>query len=80
MAYALLRDSWPVAKKQHRCIWCGEGVLAGEKYYREQSIYEGQMQNHAWHEECIEDARETLHNGDDEFLPYSNERPERTKP
>ena len=24
MSYQLIRETFPVARKQHRCIWCGE--------------------------------------------------------
>lgn len=78
MSYALLRDSWPIARKKHRCIWCGEFILVGEKYRREQSVYDGEFQNHAWHPECNTDAQDYfLEFGDEEFSAYSAERPKR---
>lgn len=75
MSYSLLSESWPVAKKQHRCIWCGEPVLVGEKYRREKSVYCGEMQNFAWHHECDDEAKEEFLHGDNEFVAYSADRP-----
>lgn len=73
--YTLLADSWPVARKPHRCIWCGQQIEAGEKYRCERSVYDGEMQDHAWHAECDADAAEQFRHGEDEFSPYENERP-----
>lgn len=75
MTYALLSESWPVARKQHRCIWCGEPIPIGEKYRREYSVFDGHFQNHAWHSECDDDARDYFSSGEDVFIPYSAERP-----
>lgn len=77
MSYTLLSESWPVARKQHRCIWCGQRIEPGEKYRRERSVYDGAMQDHKWHPECdeqfgIECAAE---GGNLEFSPHDNERP-----
>lgn len=76
MSYTLLSESWPVARKQHRCIWCGQHIEPDEKYRRERSVYDGEMQDHKWHPECDEDFKAGLAAGDDaEFTPYSAERP-----
>jgi hypothetical protein len=78
MSYALLSDTWPRARKQHRCIWCGEPIAVGETYRHERSVYDGAMQDHKWHRECDADFRESLDDGgDEEFLPYSAPRPAR---
>lgn len=76
MSYTLLSESFPVARKQHRCIWCGEAILPGEKYRSERSVFEGDMQNHKWHLECDEAATAEWSEGADaEFSPHDNERP-----
>ena len=75
MSYTLLSESWPIARKQHRCIWCGQHIEAGEKYRRERSVYDGDMQNHKWHQECNAAAAEYFRQGEDEFSPHENERP-----
>lgn len=76
MTYALLAESFPTARKRHRCIWCGQHIAPGEKYRREKSVYDGEMQDFKWHPECAEaqqeEGRET---GEWEFSSYENERP-----
>ena len=74
MGYTLLSETRPIARKDHRCIWCGEKIPKGEQYVAERSVFDGDMQNHHWHQECLEDVHE---NNDTawEFMPYSNERP-----
>jgi hypothetical protein len=74
--YTLLAESFQVARKRHRCIWCGESILPGETYRRERSVYDGEMQNFAWHPECSEAAcAEWMEGADAEFCPHENERP-----
>lgn len=77
MSYTLLSQTTPKARKEHRCIWCGETILKGKQYTAERSVFDGEMQNHHWHPECLEDCR--LENSDEceyEFLPYEHVRPE----
>lgn len=45
-----------IARKPHRCIWCCWPILAGSRYFRERSVYDGSWQNFAWHEACRKDA------------------------
>lgn len=77
MSYTLLSESFPTARKRHRCIWCGQYIEPGDKYRRERSVSDGDMQDHKWHPECdeqfgIECAAE---GGTMEFSPHDNERP-----
>lgn len=75
MGYNLLSKTEPKARKDHRCIWCGQAIPKGTKYVSERSVYDGDMQNHHWHFECWSDAQ---HNNDEpewEFTPYSYDRP-----
>ena len=75
MYYTLISESFPVARKQHRCIWCGEMILAGTKYCHEISKYDV-LQDHRWHQECQKASFKYFLNGDGpEFSPYENERP-----
>lgn len=68
------------AKKPHRCIWCGEGIAAGESYQDERSVYDGAHQTHRWHPECLADAQgDWADGGDTEFTPWSAPRPEQIK-
>lgn len=76
MSYTLLSKTHPSARKQHRCIWCGEAILKGDKYFHEKSIYDGGFQNHKWHPECWSDSQKFfLEFGEEEFSAYDNERP-----
>lgn len=80
LTYQLIRESTPVARKPHRCIWCGEAILVGVKHWHEISKYDV-LQNHRWHQECREASCEYFLNGDGpEFSPYENERPMKEAP
>lgn len=71
MRYELIRESFPVAAKDHRCIWCGETILKNTKHRYEISRF-GDLQNHRWHLECNEAA--DFSDGP-EFEAYENQRP-----
>lgn len=75
MSYTLLSETKPIARKDHRCIWCGQKISKGERYVAERSVFDGDMQNHHWHNECLADARENS-DYEWEFMPYGNERPQ----
>ena len=75
MGYSLLSEKTVAARKPHRCIWCGEPIATGETYVRERSVYDGNMQNFAWHPECRRDS--IVHfQYEEEFEPYENARPD----
>lgn len=74
MSYTLIRESFPVARKPHKCIWCGQGIPVGELHRHEVSRYD-ELQNFRWHLECDRDAAAWFGSGEEEFLPYSNDRP-----
>lgn len=77
MCFEVETTTYPIARKEHRCIWCGELILKGEKYTRQKGRFEGEWCDNPWHNDCwdgsMEDARregETcLH-----FTPHENER------
>lgn len=50
--------------------------MIGEKYYHEASLFEGDFQNHHWHDECISCFREDI--SEMEFDPYCNDRPKKS--
>lgn len=79
MSYTQLSDSSPVARKQHRCTWCGQAIPKGEKYVRVSGIFDSELQVNKFHSECDEACREEAHHwgGDFEFIPGDNERPTR---
>lgn len=72
MNYVLIRESFPIARKAHQCIWCGEMILPGKVYRRELSRF-AEVQNFAWHIECFDSA--DFSEGP-EFAAYENERPQ----
>ena len=41
MDVVLLKDSYPVARKEHRCSLCGGVIKPGEKYHRQTLVYDG---------------------------------------
>ena len=67
----------PVARKDHRCAWCGHEIVAGMKYYRYTGMFEGEFQNWAMHLEC-EEAYRLDDPYNDGFSMYDNERPTKT--
>ena len=77
--YELIFESSPKARKTYRCIWCGEVIENGEKHRHEISKYEGNLQDHRWHDECTSAASEFFHQegGESDFEPYVNERGQR---
>jgi hypothetical protein len=50
---------YPKANKEHKCIWCGEGILKGEVHYQFKGKWEGEWQNWRMHKECIDAANKT---------------------
>jgi hypothetical protein len=59
------------AIRKHICTWCGELINVGEMYQRESSIYDGEFQNHKWHNECLQACNKYVGMGDSEFCPHS---------
>ena len=65
-----------LARKAHRCIWCGQAIEAGSTYKDERSVGDGRIQRHRWHPECLADQGRLCREwGEDEFTPWENERP-----
>ena len=49
-----LNKSFPTARKEHKCSWCGDTIKVGEKYERSTLIYDGQIYDWLCHLECRE--------------------------
>ena len=73
MSYEQIDSTKPIARKEHKCIWCAEPIVKGEKYYHDISKFDGTLQNHHWHLECVDAFWKD--NYDNEFEAYQNERP-----
>ena len=63
-----------IARKQHKCTWCGEAIAKGESYWKWKSAGDAWFTS-KMHPECrepfVEDWR--LY-GDGKYCPYSNDR------
>jgi hypothetical protein len=81
VSYTELTRETPKARSPHKCTWCGEQILSGERYVRISAIFDGEFQTSKFHDECndacLEEAR--YEGGNFEFFPYDNERPSKHK-
>lgn len=80
MSYNLISSEVRKARTPHRCIWCGQPIIAGETYRHERSTFCGEFQVQDWHPECDAAFAEIVHaeGGEAEFDPWSNDRPSPT--
>ena len=53
-----IKDSHPIARKEHICELCGCRINKGQKYYRQTNVYDGCIYDWIEHEECREIASE----------------------
>ena len=47
-----IKESNPIARKEHICNFCGGKINKGQKYYRQTNIYDGCIFEWIEHEEC----------------------------
>lgn len=40
------------ARKEHKCVWCGEKILKGEKHTKRAYVMEGEFVHDRLHSEC----------------------------
>lgn len=57
-----ISTTYPVARKEHQCVACGDPILIGTKHCYDIGIYHGDFQANRWHTECYEFAAETAEN------------------
>ena len=55
-----IKDSHPIARKEHICELCGCRINKGQKYYRQKNVYDGRIYDWIEHEECREIASELV--------------------
>lgn len=41
-----------ICRKPHLCVWCGEGIGAGEKAHYSSGVHYGEFHSNYWHPEC----------------------------
>ena len=63
------------ARKQHRCMNCGEPIEIGTKYKRWMSVDDGKASSNVMHPECLDDLNKAYGSGYFEYTLYSGERP-----
>ena len=51
-----IKDSHPIARKEHICELCSCKINKGQKYYRQTNIFDGRIYDWIEHEECREIA------------------------
>ena len=54
----MLKESHPIARKEHLCGLCGCKINKGQKYNRQTNIYDGYIYDWIEHEECCQIASE----------------------
>ena len=47
-----IKDSHPIARKEHICELCGCKINKGQKYYRQTNVFDGRIYDWIEHEEC----------------------------
>jgi hypothetical protein len=48
----MLDYRWVTARKPHDCHECGRKVVNGERYYREKTVYDGDIETHKTCADC----------------------------
>ena len=69
--------SYPVACKQHRCVFCYFPIATGEQYTQQTGFFEGHAFRNRFHKECWKALSD---DGDFEFSPGSGDPPDRLQP
>jgi hypothetical protein len=75
MSWTFLSESTPVARKDHKCSWCGQPITKATRYIYSSGIWEERVVVNKTHPECDEAAAEDYRMYGEGFMPYENERP-----
>lgn len=76
MSWTCLSDAPRVARKEHKCTWCGQPISPGERYQYSSGVFEGEFVTNSLHPECDKAAQEDYAQTGEGFSPYENERPQ----
>lgn len=63
----VLRQEKPVARKEHRCLFCGAVIKKGEKYQHNVYVTDGEIDDQRMHL-CCEDAVAEFFDPYDDYL------------
>ena len=58
MSWQSISESTRKARKEHKCVWCGEPILIGESHLVSTGTFEGRFQSNRYHDECRGPAAE----------------------
>lgn len=62
--------TYPKARKDHVCVYCGGPIPTGEGYTQVEGFYDGRPFRNRFHHECARAwATESAQTGSDEFIP-----------
>lgn len=75
MSCETIAETWQVAKKEHRCSWCGQQIPIGERYLRSRVVFEGDPQTNKLHSECADAAADDYREWGEGYMPFEQERP-----
>jgi len=64
---SLLKESYPKARKMHKCQWCGKLIEPGDIYYRYTMKWDGEMQDTCMHLECAEASSKGMESWEEEL-------------
>ncbi|MFG6426029.1 MAG: hypothetical protein K1W14_06485 [Muribaculaceae bacterium] len=48
----ILKESQPIARKEHTCMFCGGKIAKGQKYFRQTNVIDGELGDFICHTEC----------------------------
>lgn len=54
----VLKNIKPIARKEHKCMFCGGAIPIGVKYDKQICVYDGSVYDWVTHEECSNIAHE----------------------
>ena len=75
MSWYHLRDEDVKARKNHRCILCGEDILVGEVYRQRTGTDEGEIHTMRMHQECQKESAKWDSDDWECWEPYEMDRP-----